>query len=123
MELLFKSESYKVIGCCMEVHKFLGKGFNEIVYKDALEVEFRNCGIEFSREKEYDIFYKNYKLPRKYIADFVLLNKIILAAKAITNLDSSHTKQVLNYLAVSKIKLGLLINFGSDSLEHKRIIL
>lgn len=123
MDLIYKDEVYKIIGFCMEVHKDLGKGFNEIVYKDAIEYEFNINAIQFEREKAYDIFYKKYKLPRKYIADFIVLNKIILEVKAIEKLESSHIKQTLNYLAVSKLKLGLLINFGSDSLEYKRVIL
>ena len=107
----------------MEVHKILGKGFNEIVYKNALEFEFKSNNIPFEREKGYDIYYKKFKLPRKYYADFVVYNKIILEAKAIENLTSGNLKQALNYLAVSKLRLGLLINFGQDSLEYKRVIL
>lgn len=123
MNLIYKEEVYKIIGLCMEVHKTLGRGFNEIVYKDALEIEFNFNKIGFEREKPYDIIYKNTKLRRKYIADFVIMNKIILEAKAIESLESTHLKQTLNYLAVSQLKLGLLINFGSNSLEYKRIIL
>ncbi len=107
----------------MEVHNNLGKGFNEIVYNDALEFEFNSNNIPFEREKGYDINYKSYKLPRKYYADFVVYNKIILEAKAIENLTSGNLKQALNYLAVSKLRLGLLVNFGKDSLEYKRVIL
>lgn len=123
MNLIYKEEVYKIIGLCMEVHKTLGRGFNEIVYKDALEIEFNFNKIGFEREKPYDIIYKNTKLRRKYIADFVIMDKIILEAKAIESLESTHLKQTLNYLAVSQLKLGLLINFGSNSLEYKRIIL
>lgn len=123
MNLIYKEEVYKIIGLCMEVHKTLGRGFNEIVYKDALEIEFNLNKIGFEREKPYDIIYKNTKLRRKYIADFVIMDKIILEAKAIESLESTHLKQTLNYLAVSQLKLGLLINFGSNSLEYKRIIL
>lgn len=123
MNLIYKEEVYKIIGLCMEVHKTLGRGFNEIVYKDALEIEFNFNKIGFEREKPFDIIYKNTKLRRKYIADFVIMDKIILEAKAIERLESTHLKQTLNYLAVSQLKLGLLINFGSNSLEYKRIIL
>ena len=123
MDLIYKEEVYKIIGLCMEIHNTLGKGFNEIVYKDALEIEFNINKIRFEIEKPYDIFYKNIKLQRKYIADFVIMDKIILEAKAIERLESTHLKQTLNYLAVSQLKLGLLINFGSNSLEYKRIIL
>jgi GxxExxY protein len=123
MNLIYKEEVYNIIGLCMEVHKTLGRGFNEIIYKDALEIEFNYNKIQFEREKPYDIIYKNTKLQRKYIADFVIMDKIILEAKAIEKLESTHLKQTLNYLAVSQLKLGLLINFGSNSLEYKRIIL
>ena len=122
-ELIYKEEAFAIIGCCMEVHKELGKGFSEIVYKDALELEFKMKNIEYEREKEYDIRYKGQTLQRKYIADFVVMNKIILEAKAIETLTSSHLKQTLNYLAVSKLHLGLLVNFGEDSLKYKRIVL
>ncbi|HMU43702.1 MAG TPA: GxxExxY protein [Ignavibacteriaceae bacterium] len=123
MELLFEDLTYKIIGCCMEVHKNLGKGFNEIVYKDALEIEFKLNEFPYQREKEFNIEYKGFALPRKYNADFVVFDKIILEAKAIEFLTSSHLKQTLNYLAASKLKLGLLVNFGEDSLKHKRVIL
>lgn len=107
----------------MEVHKELGKGFQEIVYGDALEVEFKNQNIEYSREQGFDIIYKGIKLPRKYRPDFVISDCIILEIKAIGELSSGHIKQTLNYLATSKLNLGLLVNFGEDSLKYKRIIL
>ncbi len=107
----------------MEVHKEMGKGFSEIIYGDALEIEFQKNGIKFSREERYNITYKGNILPHYYYADFVIANKIILEIKAIGILTSSHTKQTLNYLAASKLRLGLLVNFGEDSLKYKRIIL
>lgn len=123
MDIIYKDDAYKIIGCCMEVHKVLGKGYSEAVYKDALEIEFKLNNIHFEREKGYDINYKNYKLPRKYFADFVIYNKIILEIKAIEKITSSNLKQTLNYLAISKHRLGLLVNFGEDYLTYKRIIL
>lgn len=107
----------------MEVHKELGKGFSEFVYGDALEIELINSGINYKREVKYNITYKGDLLPHYYVADFVIDNKIILEIKAIESLSKSHVKQTLNYLAASKIKLGLLVNFGEDSLTYKRIIL
>lgn len=121
--LYLKDEVYSIIGLCMEVHKILGKGHSEVVYKDALEYEFRTNNIPFEREKEYKIEYKEITLPRKYIADFVVFEEIIFEVKAISQLTISDTKQTLNYLASSKNKLGLLVNFGEDSLKYKRIIL
>ena len=123
LKLLYKEESYKIIGACMEVHKELGKGFSEIIYGDALEIEFKKNNIIYSREKGYKITYKNNILPHHYFVDFVIHDKIVLEIKAIKELTTSHTKQTLNYLAAAKLRLGLLINFGEDSLQYKRIIL
>ena len=122
-DIYLKEEPYKIIGLCMEVHKILGKGHSEVVYKDALEYEFKLNSIPFEREKMYEIEYKDIVLPRKYVADFVVYNEIIFEVKAISQLTNSDIKQTLNYLASSKNKLGLLANFGEDSLKYKRIIL
>ncbi|MBU2950319.1 GxxExxY protein [Tamlana agarivorans] len=119
----YKDDTYKIIGACMAVHRELGKGFNEIVYGDALEIELTDNNINFTREKQFNILYKGNLLPHKYQADFIIEDKIILEIKAISSLTDSHSKQILNYIAVSKLKLGLLINFGEDSLKYKRIIL
>jgi GxxExxY protein len=118
-----KEETFKIIGICMEVHKILGKGHSEVVYKDALEYEFKINSIPYEREKIYKIQYKDIILPRKYIADFVVYDEIIFEVKAISELTNSEIKQTLNYLASSKNKLGLLLNFGEDSLKYKRVIL
>jgi GxxExxY protein len=122
-EPIYKAESYKIIGCCMEVHKELGKGHDENIYKDALEIEFKQQGMPYAREREYILTYKGVVLPHKYFADFVVMEKIILEAKAIECLTDSHVKQTLNYLAAAKLKLGLLVNFGEDSLCYKRVVL
>jgi len=122
-ELYLKEESYKIIGICMEVHKILGKGHSEKVYGDALEYEFQRNQIPYNRELKYNIAYKDIILSSYYFADFVIFNEIILELKAIATLSSSEIKQTLNYLAASKNKLGLLVNFGEDSLKYKRIIL
>ena len=122
-QLIYKEESYKIIGICMEVHRILGKGHSEVVYKDALEYEFQIAKIPYSREQQYKIEYKEIVLPHHYNADFVVYDKIILEVKAIECLTNSHIKQTLNYLAASKLKLGLLVNFGEDSLTYKRIVL
>ena len=122
-DLIYKDESFKIIGVCMEVHRELGKGHDEVIYKDALEHE---CGINqipFTRERSFWVQYKTIVLPHKYYADFVVFEKILLEAKAVERLTDSHVKQVLNYLAASKLKLGLLVNFGEDSLTWKRVVL
>ena len=122
-EFYLKEETYKIIGLCMEVHKILGKGFNEIVYKEGLQYEFIKNNIPFEREKEYRIEYKDIVLSKHYFADFVVFGEIILEIKAISQLTTSDTGQTLNYLACSKNKIGLVINFGEDSLKYKRVIL
>ena len=122
-ELLFKEDCYRLVGLCMEVHRGLGRGHDEVVYKDALVVELSRAGIPFAREKKYEITYKGVLLAHPYYADFVIWDKIIFEAKAVEKLIDSHLKQVLNYLAAAKLRLGLLVNFGGDSLEWKRVVL
>jgi len=121
--LIYKEEAFKIIGKCMEVHRELGHGFLEIVYKDALELLFRQNNIPYEREKEYSIMFKNTLLPHKFYADFVVYDKIILEIKSTADLAKEHTAQTLNYLKVSGNKLGILVNFGSMQLEYKRLVL
>jgi GxxExxY protein len=107
----------------MEVHRNLGKGFLEIVYKDALEYEFTLNNLYYEREKEYLVNYKNsIILQHKFFADFVIDNKIILEVKAMNGLADEHLAQTINYLKVSGCKLGILVNFGKLSLQYKRLI-
>lgn len=122
-ELLYKDEVYSIISCCFEVHKELGKGFSEVLYKDALSLEFGLNEIPFEREKQFDVHYKHFVLPRKYNCDFIVDNKIILEVKSQVSLIEANSGQLLNYLAVSKKRLGLLVNFGESSLKFKRVIL
>jgi GxxExxY protein len=122
-ELLYKEEVFKLIGFCMEIHREFGEGRDEIIYKDALVVELQRAQIPFARELKYEISYKGVILPHHYHADFVIWDKILFEGKAAERLTDVHTKQVLNYLAVSKLELGLLVNFGGDSLEWKRVVL
>ena len=120
---LMREETYKIIGLAMEVHRIIGKGFLEIVYKDALEIEFTDYLIHYEREKSYTIEYKGRLLKRKYNADFVVYDNLILEVKAQSGIYDEDIKQTINYLACSKLKLGLIINFGEDSLTFKRVIL
>ena len=122
-EIIYKDESYQIIGICMEIHKILGRGLSEIVYKDALEYEFSKNKILFEREKEFNVSYKDVILNHKFYADFVVSGKIILEIKALEKLTEEAKKQTLNYLGISKLKLGLLINFGESSLKYDRILL
>ena len=121
-EFLYKEESYKIIGILFEVHKNLGKGFSEIVYKDAIEYEFKQNNIPYQREKEFTVNYKNTVLNHKFYADFVVYDKIILEIKTVDCFNNSHYNQCLNYLKVSQNKLAILANFNLISLEYKRII-
>ena len=122
-DLLYKDESYRIIGKCFEVHNNLGAGFLEIVYKDALEYEFIRANIPFSRETRYDVNYKDIILPHKFQADFVVYGKIILEVKAISGIADEFIAQALNYLKVSHNKLALIVNFGELKLNYKRIVL
>lgn len=106
----------------MAVHRELGGGFTEIVYKDALEYELTLRNIPFQREVRYQVYYKDIILPHEYIADFVIFNEIILEAKSVTVLKKEHYEQLINYLAVSGNELGFLINFRQPSLQYKRLI-
>ncbi|NMB72731.1 MAG: GxxExxY protein [Bacteroidales bacterium] len=122
-KIIYKDESYKIIGKCMEVHNNLGAGFLEIVYKDALEYEFKKAKIPFEREKMYEVNYKGIILPHKFFADFVVFDKIILEVKAISAISDEFIAQALNYLKVSGNQLALVVNFGELKLNYKRIVL
>ncbi len=119
-DFLFKDECYKIVGACMEVHRTLGCGFLEAVYQEALAIEFQHQGIPFEREKEFDITYRGFVLPRTYKVDFLCYGQIIVELKALTQFTSDNTAQILNYLKASDLRVGLLINFGSHSLQHQR---
>ena len=123
MEILYKEEAYKIIGICMEVHRELGIGFSEVIYKDAMEIEFQRHDIPYKREAPFAAFYKKIPLDREFRVDFTVYDKIILEVKAASGLVVENERQTLNYLAMSKMKLGLLINFGALSLQSKRMIL
>ena len=122
-EIIYKDESYQIIAACLEVHKILGKGFSEIVYKDALEYEFIKRNIPYQREKNFDINYKDITLKHKFNADFVVYDKIILEVKTAGEIMTKFFKQTLNYLSVTKYKLGIIANFGEDIFRYKRLVL
>lgn len=123
MDLIYKTEAYKIIGAAMEVHKELGPGFLEAVYQEALEIELHKQKIPYEREKLMNIFYRGIKLKKRYAADYVCYDKIIVEVKALSALSSDHEAQILNYLKTTSLKLGLLINFGTKSLQYKRLVL
>lgn len=121
--LLFEKKTYTIIGLCMEVHRILGHGFSEIVYKDAIMIEASLKSIRAEREKEYNIEYKNAILKHSFFADFVFYNDIIVEIKAIEGaINDAFISQTLNYLKASGCKVGLIVNFGRKSLEHQRLI-
>lgn len=119
----FQKETYLLNGIAMEIHRILGRGFLEIVYKDALEYELKKNNIDNQREKEYTVQYKDILLPHSFYADFVVMEKIIVEVKAQKGIAEEHFGQTLNYLAASKCKIGLIYNFGEPSLVIKRVIL
>ena len=122
--IIYKEESYKIVGVAFNVYNKLGHGFLEAVYQEALELEFQKQGIPYEREKELEIFYDGVKLKQTYKADFVCFGKIIVELKAVSCLDDSHRAQVYNYLHATGFKLGQLLNFGSsDELEKERIVI
>ena len=119
--LLHEEETGKILNACFEVHKELGNGFLEAVYQEALELEFKNQNIPYEREKLLPITYKGKLLEKEYYADFICYGKIVVALKAVAALTSSHKAQVINYLKASSNEIGLLINFGTNSLKWERI--
>ncbi len=121
--ILYKEESYEIIGACMEVHKQLGCGFLEAVYQEALAEEYEIREIPFEQEKRLQIEYKGKILKKEYVADFVCYDKIIIEVKALSKLASEHLAQTLNYLKITDFDLGILVNFGKSSLEYKRVII
>ncbi|WP_037320137.1 GxxExxY protein [Salegentibacter sp. Hel_I_6] len=121
-DIIYKDESYAIVGALFNVYNYLGSGFSEIVYKDALELEFSSLNIPFEREKEYSVSYKGTILSHKFYADFILFDKIILEIKSVDNIHDKHIAQCINYLKVSENRLALA-NFHKDLLDHKRIVL
>jgi len=120
--LLHGDITERILGAAMEVHRVLGPGFLEAVYEEALGMELKNVGLHYNSQKELSIHYKNIVLQHKYRADLVVEDKIIVDAKATSGLTEIDEAQVFNYLKATKIKVGLLLNFGKKSLEWKRLI-
>ncbi len=118
--MLYEELTKKIIGCAMEVHKRLGNGFQEVIYQRALAIEMRFAGLEFVREKEMTIYYRDYEIGTRR-ADFFVESKIMVELKALIRLEDSHLAQAMNHLEAYKMEVGLLINFGARSLEFKRV--
>ena len=120
-EYKYSALTGKIIGCAMEVHKILGNGFQEVIYQRALAKELELQGLSFSREHDMEIFYKEEKVGTRRV-DFLVEGHISVELKAIIMLDDVHFTQALNYLEAYNLEIGLLINFGSKSLQFKRLI-
>lgn len=111
----------KIIGCAMEVHRFFGNGFQEVIYQRALAIEMANQELEFSREHEMDIYYKGIHIGMRRV-DFFVESKIMVELKAVIQLEDVHLAQAINYLEAYGLPIGLLINFGNTSLQFKRVM-
>jgi GxxExxY protein len=112
--------TYKIIGCAMKVHSVLGNGFQEVIYQRALAIEMTKQGLSFERELEMPLFYDNQPIGSRRV-DFLVEQKVMVELKALTKLEDVHLAQGLNYLVAYKVDLGLLLNFGAQSLEVKRL--
>ena len=123
MEIVYKEESYRIVGACFEVYKEMGCGFLEAVYQECLEMEFLAQEIPFKPQAELFLSYKGRPLKQRYVPDFICFDKIILEIKAVSELADLHRAQIQNYLKATGHKLGLLVNFGHyPKLEHERIV-
>jgi GxxExxY protein len=109
-----------VIGCAMEVHRYLGNGFQEVIYQRALALEMQQQGLSFSREHEMQIKYKGFDIGTRRV-DFFVEEKVMVEIKAVIQLEDIHLAQAINYLEAYGLEIGLLINFGSRSLQFKRV--
>jgi GxxExxY protein len=122
-ELIYREESYKIIGACFEVYKDKGCGFTEPVYQECLSLEFKRQNIPFVAQPILELEYKGTKLEQYFKADFVCFGSIIVELKTVSKLVDEHRAQILNYLNALKFRLGLLVNFGHfPKLEYERIV-
>ena len=120
MEYKYSDVTEKIIGASMKIHRTLGNGFQEVIYQRCLEIELKSLGLKFSREKEQNIFYESVCVGTRRV-DFLVEHKILIELKAIIKLDNVHLAQAINYLEAFDLKVGLLLNFGSTSLEYRRL--
>lgn len=121
-DILLKEESYLLVGICMEVHRELGMGFKEVLYKDAIELELKTKKISFKKEKKIKIEYKGMILPHKFYADFVIFDSIILGVKSAAFIVNNFVAQTINYLKASGLKPGIIANFREKFFTYKRVI-
>lgn len=116
------TQTYEIIGAAMHVHNALGAGFLESVYQEALEIEFQIRGVPFEQEKPLPIAYRGKDLKTFFKADFLCFGYVIVELKALQKLSGTETSQVINYLKASQLQKGLLINFGTEKLQYKRLV-
>ena len=122
-EIIFREESYKIMGACFEVYKLKGCGFTEPVYQECLALEFEMQGISFVAQPIVEMEYKGVKLQQQFRLDFLCYGNIVVELKAVSKLVDEHRAQLLNYLHANKFRLGLLVNFGHHpKVEYERII-
>ena len=121
-QIIYKDESYAIIGACMKVHRALGPGFLEAVYEEVVEKEFIVQNIPYKRQVKLDLYYEGVQLKKSYRADFICYDSIIVELKAVTQIPSVFYAQLQNYLKCTNMELGMLINFGTSSLTYKRIV-
>ncbi|NLO69439.1 MAG: GxxExxY protein [Porphyromonadaceae bacterium] len=122
VEIIYKGESYRIIGSCMKVHSELGPGFLESVYQEALAIQFEEDRVPFQREVLLNVYYQGKPLKKKFKADFVCFDKIIVELKSASYIHNDNISQANNYLKSINFQLGILVNFGEKSLNYKRII-
>ena len=122
VDILFKDESFQIMGACFEVHNVMGAGFVEPVYQECLALEFGLRGIPFIAENPLNLRYKQFQLEQKYVPDFVCFDQIIVEIKAVSEICDDHRAQVHNYLHATGLKLAVLVNFGSHpKVQYERI--
>ena len=121
-DFIYKDLTYKIIGGAINVHKILGTGFLESVYEAALKVEFNKSNLPFKSQVTFPVIYRNENI-KTFVCDMVVNDKVIIELKAIKQITDIERAQLLNYLKVTKLKVGLLFNFGAKSLQHERIVL
>ncbi len=121
-KLLYEDLTFEIIGCAMEVHKTLGTGFLESVYESAICVEFKGNKLPYDKQVSFLVIYKDRKI-KDFVCDIVVDNKVIVELKAVNKITDIERAQLLNYLKVTNLKVGLLINFGEKSLKYERFVL
>ena len=112
--------TYQIIGCAMKVHNTLGSGFQEVIYQRCLAIELKRAGIAFGREVEQTIYYDSISVGTRR-ADFIVADRVVVELKALTTLENVHIAQAKNYVVADGFEIGLLVNFGAESLDYRRI--